>query len=110
MNDLLVLNIGRLVTNDAARPGLLGVVEGAGVAIVDGFVAWIGFEADVPDRYQELPRLDAGGGAVLPGFVDAVPVEDAVCGVRGGLDLGDEQSGSDGVGRAGRACEAKHGP
>ena len=65
MNDLLVLNIGRLVTNDASRPGLLGVVEGAGVAIVDGIVAWIGFEADVPDRYRKLPRLDAGEGAVL---------------------------------------------
>jgi imidazolonepropionase len=70
VSDLLIFNIGQLVTNEPARPGLLGVVEDAAVAIADGAIAWVGFGADVPDRCRDLPRLDAGGAAVLPGFVD----------------------------------------
>lgn len=71
MNDLLVFNIGQLVTNDAAESGNLGVFDNAGVAIVDGAVAWVGAAVDVPDQYRDLPRLDAGGASVLPGFVDS---------------------------------------
>ena len=70
MSELLVFNIGQLVTNDPGRPGLLGAADGAGVAIVDGLVEWVGADADVPGRYRDLPRIDAGGAAVLPGFVD----------------------------------------
>ena len=70
MSDLLVVNIGQLVTNDVARPGALGVVDVAGIAIVGGTVAWTGFGDNVPDRYRDPPRLDAGEAAVLPGFVD----------------------------------------
>lgn len=71
MTDLLVFNVGELVTNDPARDGLLGVVEGGAVAIVDERVAWVGEEIGLPEPYRGLPRLDAGGAAVLPGFVDA---------------------------------------
>ena len=70
MGDLLVVNAGSLVTNDAGRDGLLGVVSDAAVAIVDGLVAWVGDETDLPDGYRDLRRLDAGGAAVVPGFVD----------------------------------------
>ena len=70
MSDLLVFNIGQLVTNDPARGGLPGAVANAGVAIVDELVEWVGADDDVPDRYRDLPRLDAGEAAVLPGFVD----------------------------------------
>jgi len=70
MPDLLVLNIGSLVTNDAARGDLLGVVSGAAVAVLDGTVAWAGEERNLPDAYRGLRRLDAGGAAVIPGFVD----------------------------------------
>ena len=70
MNSLLVFNVGSLVTNDPAVGGLLGIVEGGAVAIVDGVIDWVGLEADVPAGYWDLPRLDAGGAAVLPGFVD----------------------------------------
>ncbi|MEA2022965.1 MAG: imidazolonepropionase [Actinomycetota bacterium] len=70
MNTLLVSNIGSLVTNDPQRGGLLGIVEGGAVAIVDGVVDWVGPEADTPSEYTDLPRLDAGKAAVLPGFVD----------------------------------------
>ena len=70
MSDLLVFNIGALVTNDAGRGGLLGVVENAAVAIVDGYVAGVGSSSDIPEEFVDLPRLDAGGAAVVPGFVD----------------------------------------
>jgi imidazolonepropionase len=70
LNSLLVLNIGSLVTNDPGRGGLIGIVESGAVVIIDGFVAWVGPEVDVPAEYGDLPRLDAGGAAVLPGFVD----------------------------------------
>lgn len=66
-----MFNIGELVTNDPDRPGVLGVVREAAVAIVDGVVAWAGEEATLPADYRDLPRHDAGGAAVLPGFVDA---------------------------------------
>jgi len=70
VSGLLVANIGSLVTNDPRREGLLGVVEDAAVAIVDGVVAWVGLEHDLPVAHGHLQRLDAGGAAVLPGFVD----------------------------------------
>ncbi len=70
LNSLLVFNIGSLTTNDPALGGLLGLVEHAAVAIIDGDVAWVGPEVDTPTEYRDLSRLDAGGGAVLPGFVD----------------------------------------
>lgn len=70
MSNLLIFNIGQLVTNDSARGGVPGAVANAGVAIVDGLVEWVGVADDVPDRYRELPQLDAGEAAVLPGFVD----------------------------------------
>ncbi|MGB5434121.1 MAG: imidazolonepropionase [Acidimicrobiia bacterium] len=71
MSDLLVFNIGQLVTNDPGRQGVLGAVDNAGIAVVDGLFEWVGPDDDVPDRYRDLPRLDAGGAAVLPGFVDS---------------------------------------
>lgn len=70
MADLLVRNIGELVTNDPERAGLAGVVREAAVAIVDGGVAWVGGQDDVPQEYRDLSHLDADGASVLPGFVD----------------------------------------
>jgi len=67
---LLVRHIGQLVTNGPDGDGLLSVVEQAAVAVVDGTVAWVGVESDVPDTYRGLPSFDARDGAVLPGFVD----------------------------------------
>jgi imidazolonepropionase len=49
---------------------MLGNVVDAGVAIVDGLIEWVGADVEVPGRYRGLPQLDAGGAAVLPGFVD----------------------------------------
>jgi imidazolonepropionase len=70
VSDLVVVNIGSLVTNDPERSGLLGVVDDAALAIVDGSIAWVGKEADLPGEYVDLRRLDVRGAAVVPGFVD----------------------------------------
>ncbi len=59
---LLVTNIGELVTH--ADPPL----PDAALIVDDGRVAWYGPAAAAPDADE---RLDAGGGAVLPGFVDS---------------------------------------
>ncbi|MDX1658546.1 MAG: imidazolonepropionase [Nitriliruptorales bacterium] len=70
--DLLVANIGELVTNDpAAGAPPLHVRHDAAVAIRGGLVAWVGPEKLLPPEHRELPTLDAGGAAALPGFVDA---------------------------------------
>ena len=69
--DLLVTNIGQLVTNDKARRGLLGLIDRAVVAVLDGEVAWVGSEDDLPPDYLDLAIVDAGGAAVIPGFVDS---------------------------------------
>ena len=54
MSDLLVTDIGQLVTNDPVRGGLLGILDNAAVAIVGGVIAWVGGEADVPPDYLDL--------------------------------------------------------
>jgi imidazolonepropionase len=94
----LVTNIGELVTNDPApdrEGGLLGIVRDAAVLLDDGLVAWVGPAAALgrvggavvsrPDgwdldarpasqgatRSADLDVVDAGGRAVIPGFVDS---------------------------------------
>ncbi|BCB79650.1 imidazolonepropionase [Phytohabitans flavus] len=67
--NLLIDNIGELVTNDPALGrGPLGIVRRAAVLIEDGMVAWIGRAAYAQPADR---RLDAEGAAVLPGFVDS---------------------------------------
>jgi imidazolonepropionase len=67
---VLVEHIGELVTNDPAHDGALGIIHDAAVAIDGDRIAWVGEQADVPDDV-EGPRIDAGGAAALPGFVDS---------------------------------------
>lgn len=69
--DRVLTGIGMLVTNDRRRPGLLGVVEEAAVAIRLGKVTWVGEERRIPSRYRALPEVPCGGRMVIPGFVDA---------------------------------------
>jgi imidazolonepropionase len=65
----LVTGIGELVTNDpAAGPSLLGLVTGAAVVVDGGRIAWLGPESAAPAADA---RVDVGGRAVLPGFVDS---------------------------------------
>ena len=68
---VLITNIGELVTNDPERRdegGLLGLVTDAALVVDGGKVAWVGPAGDAPAADQ---RYDAGGRAVLPGFVDS---------------------------------------
>lgn len=65
MSDLLVRDIGRLLTM-VGEP-----IVDAAIVIRDGRVEWVGAERDLAATDDELPELDAAGACVLPGFVDA---------------------------------------
>ncbi|MFC5788478.1 imidazolonepropionase [Agromyces tardus] len=96
----LVTNIGELVTNDPApdrEGGPLGIVRDAAVLFEDGRITWVGPAASAagrvggeaavsrPDawdldtrpaspgatRSADISVVDAGGRAVIPGFVDS---------------------------------------
>ncbi len=68
---VLVDGIGSLVTNDPdAGAGPLGLVPDAALVIEQGRIAWAGSRAAVPEGGAD-ERVDAGGRAVLPGFVDS---------------------------------------
>ncbi len=68
---VLVDRIGSLVTNDPSLGrGPLGVIEDAALLLQDGVVAWAGPRAAVPEGAGDR-HIDAGGRAVLPGFVDS---------------------------------------
>ncbi|WP_127507893.1 imidazolonepropionase [Actinoplanes solisilvae] len=60
-------NIGELVTNDDGD-GLLGLRHDVALVIEGDHIAWIGPNAQAPAADT---RIDARGGAVLPGFVDS---------------------------------------
>jgi imidazolonepropionase len=72
--DFLLTGAGQLVTCD---PGLgegpLGLVERGAVAAAGGRVVYAGPEAGLPDLEVDAGavRVEAGGQAVVPGFVDA---------------------------------------
>jgi len=65
----LVTGIAELVTNDPSLgEGPLGLVSDAAVVLTDGVVAWVGTAAQAPSADE---RVEVGGRAVLPGFVDS---------------------------------------
>ena len=64
----VITHIGELVTNDPDADDLLGAVTDAAIVVEGSRVAWVGPAADAPAA-DEL--VDAGGRAVLPGFVDS---------------------------------------
>jgi imidazolonepropionase len=69
MTSLLIDNIGSLVTNaPELGAGPLGLLNDAALIAKDGVVVWVG------PRSAASPadaRVDAGGRAVIPGFVDS---------------------------------------
>ena len=65
MEDLLVRDIGRLVTMNGEP------IADAAIVIRDGFVSWVGADHDLPGDLDESVELDAGGACVVPGFVDS---------------------------------------
>ena len=69
MTSLVISGIGELTTNDPSYGDTpLGTVRDAALAIEEGRVAWVGPSDSAPaaDRW-----VDAGGAAVVPGFVDS---------------------------------------
>lgn len=65
----LVTGIGELATNDPSLgEGPLGIVTDAALVVTGGDVAWVGPARRAPDADE---RIDLGGRAVLPGFVDS---------------------------------------
>ena len=66
---VLVTNIAELVTNDgAAGDRAFAAIPDAALVIEAGRVAWTGSASRAPAADQ---RVDCGGRAVLPGFVDS---------------------------------------
>ena len=69
MSTSLITNIGELTTNVGSPDGdRVGTRLDAAVLIEDGRIAWVG-SADAAPGADEI--VDAGGRAVIPGFVDS---------------------------------------
>ncbi len=78
--DLAIVGIAELATPEGSRPKLgpdlarLRVIRDAAVACRDGRIVFVGTERDFRQAVSVSPgavTLDALGGTVLPGFVDA---------------------------------------
>lgn len=74
----LITNIGELTTNDHRDGDPCGTLHDAAVLIEDARIAWVGSAADATRRLAtraataaDVELLDAGGRAVIPGFVDS---------------------------------------
>ncbi|MDH3523185.1 MAG: amidohydrolase [Acidobacteriota bacterium] len=63
----LLVSGGTVVTLDAADT----VLAGGAVAVVAGRIAAIGPAAELEAAYPEARRVDAGGGIIMPGLVNA---------------------------------------
>ncbi len=71
MPDLLVTDIGCLVTNEASIDGTpLGIIHDAAFSVTDGKVSWVGSRSEVSvGDYQRV--VSANDKTVIPGFVDS---------------------------------------
>jgi len=71
VTDLLIDDIGTLVTNDPSLgEGPLGLVRDGALLIGDGAVRWAGPQTATPQAAAD-ERVDAAGRTVVPGFVDS---------------------------------------
>jgi imidazolonepropionase len=65
----VVTGIAELVTNDPSLgSGPLGLIADAAVVVDSGAVVWVGRQHDAPAADA---RIEVGGRAVIPGFVDS---------------------------------------
>ena len=77
MNATLITNIGELTTNVGTPDDPCGTMTDAAVLVVGDRIAWVGDAAGSPHpslagvREIETRVVDAGGRAVIPGFVDS---------------------------------------
>ncbi|OZD01377.1 imidazolonepropionase [Rhodococcus sp. 06-235-1A] len=67
---VLYTGIGELITNDAGRGDgtALGTIDDAAIVVDGDTIAWIGPSSQAPAADS---RIDFGGSAVIPGFVDS---------------------------------------
>lgn len=71
MSNLLVTDIGCLVTNDPAFDGSpLGLIQDAAFTVTDGKVSWVGAKSAIKAADFENV-ISANCKAVIPGFVDS---------------------------------------
>jgi imidazolonepropionase len=64
-------SIGQLATCRAeGGQGEIHLIPDAAVAWDNGVISWVGPERELPERYKEGERVDAGGRLVIPGLVD----------------------------------------
>ncbi|HEY5924285.1 MAG TPA: imidazolonepropionase [Kofleriaceae bacterium] len=62
----LVIHNARVMTCDSALFGL-GMIDRGAIAIANGYISWVGLDADRPRAAREV---DAGGRLVTPGLID----------------------------------------
>lgn len=69
MTATLITDIGELTTNVEQGGDRLGTLHDAAVLMEGSRIAWVGATADAPAGVADT--VDAGGRAVIPGFVDS---------------------------------------
>ncbi len=65
MSDLVIRNLGAIVTGDVASP----IAEGDTIVVRDGIIASVGSEADATTK-GITASIDAAGATVIPGLCD----------------------------------------
>jgi len=73
VSTLLVRGIGQLCTCDPQQGAPPGVIEDAALVSRNGTLTYVGRERDLPREKvpDDAVEIDAGGCAVIPGFVDS---------------------------------------
>ncbi len=72
---LIIHNISQLLTlkggpQRGSHLGELEIIQDGAVLIENKTIAAVGTREEILSKYPEVPKLDAGGRVVLPGFVD----------------------------------------
>src|ERR1041385_3515793 len=68
----VLTNIGALARClPSGPPSEIHVMPAAALAWEGDGIAWVGPEAELPERFGGWPREDAGGRLVVPGLVDS---------------------------------------
>ncbi|MPM31340.1 putative aminohydrolase SsnA [bioreactor metagenome] len=65
--DMMLIGNGRLITRDDTLP----FVENGCVAVEDGFIKEVGTTAELKKKYGEAQFVDAKGGVIMPGMINA---------------------------------------
>lgn len=63
----ILVGNGRVITRDAQRP----LIEDGCVAVCDGLIAEIGATAELRENYAGAQFIDARGGLIMPGLINA---------------------------------------